>query len=300
MNVVVVGNGFLGHRIALDAKSQGDSVTVFARSEKPGDDLLQNRGIKLKYFNQISDITNSTQLLKEDRSYVILAVGIASPQLFEMGKVSSESQALIDFFDRTAQELKLHPEVRVGYISSGGTVYGDSTVANTEESLCNPVTAYGKFHYGVETSLSRILNDQLVRLRLANPYGEEQTHRHHQGLISYVYNQITMGNSVDLYGMGCQIRDYIEVNGAAKVINAVMRKGATPTVINIGTGVGTTNLEIANLVAEVLGIQPKFNLLPARSFDINFNVLATDVLSQLGVDIPPPISKASLAYLLSK
>lgn len=55
-----------------------------------------------------------------------------------------------------------------------------------------------------------------------------------------------------LYGDGLQLRDYQYVLDHCEGINVVLRKGQPGEVYNLGTGVETTNLEMAHLILKLL------------------------------------------------
>ena len=299
MDIYIFGNGFISHELAIDAKSRGDSVSVIARTIKTGDQVLLDSGILVEYVDSPDDFFRLRKFSPSRPSYFILALGIASPQLFETGAIDEEANNLLKLFGRIAARVSEYPETRIGYVSSGGTVYGNSSKSNSELSMCEPVTKYGLFHLKVENLFASILGEQFIALRLANPYGQEQTNRHQQGLIAYAYKQISQQLPVQLYGNGEQIRDYIDIKDASKLINSALRLECLPRIINVGTGVGTSNFEVAELVAQALDQELPVTFAPNREFDINRNVLAMDLAKSLSLPEPKPLSLRNLSYLVS-
>ena len=71
-------------------------------------------------------------------------------------------------------EILAKKKIRVIYISSGGSVYGNQIDPISEESLPSPVSAYGVSKYTVENYLRLFHHNYLLPydiLRLSNGYG---------------------------------------------------------------------------------------------------------------------------------
>lgn len=96
-----------------------------------------------------------------------------------------------------------------------------------------------------------------VELRLPNPYG---THapgapaRHGYGILNLFVDLATRDEPIKLYGDGNQKRDFVYVDD---VVAAALAAASTPEAagrsINIGSGVGTTLREAAELVVGMCG-----------------------------------------------
>jgi UDP-glucose 4-epimerase len=228
---------------------------------------------------------------------VVLAMGIASPHFFEQYGPNQQSVALRDQLAKLAAELNKSPHPRVGFISSGGTVYGESSVLHVETDVCSPLTEYGKYQLDLEHLLRDSLGDKLTVFRLANPYGHEQEYANQQGLIAYLASAIGKSEIVTLFGHGTQIRDYIQIADAARILNDVMDLHPRIDIVNIGTGVGTSNLDVAHLVAEALDQVLRINLVPSRVFDLQTNVLDVSKAKSLGILPAASLTKETLGYL---
>jgi dTDP-glucose 4,6-dehydratase len=59
-------------------------------------------------------------------------------------------------------------------------------------------------------------------------------------------------NPLPLYGDGLQMRDYQYVQDHCEGIDVVLRKGQVGEIYNLGTGVETTNIEMARLILKLL------------------------------------------------
>jgi UDP-glucose 4-epimerase len=80
-------------------------------------------------------------------------------------------------------------------------------------------------------------------------------------------------------------------------VNEVIDHHPRIDILNIGTGVGTTNLDVAHLVAEALEQVLRFNLVPSRVFDLQSNVLDVSKVKSLGIWPAASLTKETLGYL---
>jgi UDP-glucose 4-epimerase len=295
--VVIFGNGFLGRAVAKDAISRGRSVTMFARSRKPLDNYYAGLGVEYEYSSNFAKSLRASRILHENTANIFFALGIASPHQFEFDLSRGPAHELNAQMYELAAELKSSSFFRAAFISSGGTVYGENPLANKESGVCAPISEYGKYNRSLETMLQETLGNTLTIFRLSNPYGEEQHHVSQQGLIAYLADAIGQSRPVNLFGFGEQIRDYVQVSDVARILNDVMGLDVLLGTVNVGTGVGTTNLKVASMVAETLDKPLRTNLLPPRSFDVETNTLDTSKLRAAGIYEPAPLTFETLRYL---
>lgn len=183
--------------------------------------------------------------------------------------------------------------------SSSSTVYGDPdeipvTEATPKKACTNP--------YGTTKSmLEQILTDiqtadpewNVVLLRYFNPIGA-----HESGLIGENPNgipnnlmpyitQVAVGKMSHLrvFGNdyptpdGTGVRDYIHVVdlgiGHVKALECISRKQGL-CIYNLGTGCGTSVLELVNAFIEATGVDIPYEIYPRRAGDIAANYAAVD------------------------
>jgi UDP-glucose 4-epimerase len=166
------------------------------------------------------------------------------------------------------------------YISSGGTVYGQSESLPINENHINkPISPYGLTKLTLENyarfySVTEGLNYCIVRP--SNAYGEGQAPFKGQGFIATVIASILKGVPVNIYGSTNVLRDYLYVSDLAYGIFKVLEYGKFGEVYNIGTGIGLSNLDIILKIQNIIGdtAQPaQFNHYPIRPFDVESNYL---------------------------
>jgi nucleoside-diphosphate-sugar epimerase len=93
-----------------------------------------------------------------------------------------------------------------------------------------------------------------VSLRLANPYGPRQQMKHSKyGIVNWFIRLALEGQPLTVYGEGRQKRDYVYVEDVAEaLIQAALAPAAEGQVYNLGSGVGTRFIDMANWIAEMI------------------------------------------------
>jgi len=93
-----------------------------------------------------------------------------------------------------------------------------------------------------------------VSLRLTNPYGPRQQMKHSKyGIVNWFIRLALEGQPLTVFGEGRQQRDYIYVEDVAEgLVSAALAPQTAGQVYNLGAGVGTPFIEMAELVAEIV------------------------------------------------
>lgn len=158
-----------------------------------------------------------------------------------------------------------------------------------EKHQCTPKTPYGVAKLTSEHYL-RIYQenyglDYLI-FRFFNIYGPHQT----TGLIPTIYKRLISNSPIDVYGNGDQVRDYVYIEDVIPIFHKSITRNIKNSIVNIGTGIGTTVLEIINMAAEILTVKPQLNFKPAREGEIDNFVANVDLLQTLFGSVPstPP------------
>ena len=171
--------------------------------------------------------------------------------------------------------------------ASTGAVYGEAGANKlNEETIPIPINAYGASKLASEYMLRDLCaNDELqcVVLRLFNVAGADAEvdtsgailHRTH--LIPTILDRIATGQTeVCIYGTnhntpdGTCVRDYIHVKDVATAFCRaidLLNSGCTFDVINIGSGHGTSVLDIISICERITGVQINRTILPPRIGD---------------------------------
>ena len=142
------------------------------------------------------------------------------------------------------------------YASTGGALYAEGrTLPATEDHPINPESPYGVSKHTVEhyVYMWRLLHglDYTV-LRYPNVYGPRQNPHGEAGVNAIFIGLMLDGKRPKIFGTGEQVRDYVYVGDVVNA-NLLALDRASGEMLNIGTGVGTSVLDIVHAINEVLG-----------------------------------------------
>lgn len=162
--------------------------------------------------------------------------------------------------------------------ASSAAVYGDNSNAPLAESeLPRPLSFYGadklgcEIHAGIAAKLHGL---PTTGLRFFNVFGPGQDPSSpYSGVISIFVERLLSGRELTIHGTGRQVRDFIYVGDVVRFLLASMERSTEGArIYNICTGGPTGVLELAAVIADICGIEPKFKFTEPRSGDIRVSL----------------------------
>lgn len=181
-------------------------------------------------------------------------------------------------------------------LSSSAAVYGEVDGVVDESHPTRPLNPYGATKLACETLVDAVARAGALRaasLRYFNVAGAgrpELGDRTIVNLIAIVIDQLSRGETPlvfgDDYGTpdGSCVRDFVHVADVAGAHVAVLDWLQTTTghrALNIGTGRGTSVLEVINLIAVAMGSDIKPAMRPRRAGDPANVVASVDAIASL-------------------
>ena len=160
---------------------------------------------------------------------------------------------------------------RVIYASTGGAIYGEAQYLPADENHpVNPISQYGISKHTVEHYLylySTLYELDYVILRYANVYGPRQNPFGEAGVVAIFATQMLTGKQPTIFGPGDKTRDYIHVSDVTEANILALDRGKN-TILNIGTEVETSDQEIFDTLADVLGYKAPPIYAPVRKGEV--------------------------------
>jgi UDP-glucose 4-epimerase len=116
-----------------------------------------------------------------------------------------------------------------------------------------------------------------VGLRYMNVYGPRQDYRGaYTSVIMKILDRIDAGQPPIVYGDGSQTYDFIDVIDAARANVCAVKADVTDDFYNVGSGVGTTIREIAELLLDITGSDLGIKFEPAGQTFVTKRIGSTE------------------------
>ena len=175
---------------------------------------------------------------------------------------------------------------RVVFASTGGAVYGDAaTPPSSETTPKEPDSPYAIAKLSAEYYLSyyaRIHGLDTTSVRFGNVYGPRQDPHGEAGVVAIFCGRILDGRSLLVFGDGTQTRDYVHVGDVAEATFAAATaelpraRRVDDRAFNIGTGVGTSVLDLASTLLTAAGATSPIEFAPKRPGEQQHSFLSID------------------------
>jgi UDP-glucose 4-epimerase len=183
-------------------------------------------------------------------------------------------------------EYCANKNVKFVYFSSGGTVYGNSTLGQKfkENDNLSPISYYGLTKQVIENNIlfeNRRGNLNYLIVRPSNPFGPGQSLHGNQGLIAVSIGKILAGDPLQVWGDGSSIRDYIFIDDLADALYQLVNSGVNNEIVNIGSGFGYSVNTVIERLKNFIDIPFKVEYKASRNVDVNSMVLDISKLQSL-------------------
>ena len=163
---------------------------------------------------------------------------------------------------------------RIAFTSTGGAIYGDfNTPPNVEIYPKDPESPYAISKLSAEYYLAyygRLHGVEHVAMRFGNVYGPRQDPHGEAGVVAIFCNRILDGKPLTIFGDGLQTRDYVYVGDVARAVFLGATHELPPAervdarAFNVGTGIGTSVIELTRLLQEAAGSSAEVAFAPKR------------------------------------
>ena len=168
---------------------------------------------------------------------------------------------------------------KIIFISSGGTVYGESGKTNQEESPLNPICSYGVQKLAIEKCISlyqRYHGLECVTARLSNPYGVLQGLNKKQGVIPIFMHKIKNNEPIEIWGDGDAVRDYIYISDAIDALLCLSGYHGMCSTFNVASGECISLNGLIQLIEKLVGQKAQICYRAKRQCDVLSSRLETD------------------------
>lgn len=273
-HVLVLGAGFIGSHVIQALTTRGHRVTVVTRSA-PRPELSPLLDAATLVIGDVSCMGTLAALLSE-ADHVVYAVGSSSPSGSQLDPATDLATYVPPVLS-LLELLRAQPTTGLTYISSGGAIYGDVASPLVDEATVpRPISCYGVLKLTAERYIELYADQHGIPatvLRVSNAYGSGQSAANGQGVVARLVQCVITGEPFQVFGDGLNIRDYIHVSDVARVVARVVGDGVTQRVLNVGSGLGYSIVDIIRIVEQESGRLVEVEFRAARPFDVRSIVL---------------------------
>ena len=247
MNVLVLGgNGFIGKNLVKELTNSNYKVTSFDLNQP----IQRVEGVNYIQGNFFDEAM--LDYLTENIDVIFHAISSINPGNSNQKYMEGYENDLI-YTIKLCRIVK-NKNIKMIFLSSGGTVYGNQEVQPiTEETMTHPINHYGNLKLCIENTMRTFNcqeNTKIIIARIANPYGTGQDFKKGVGFIDAVLKKGISDGTIEIFGKGDIIRDYIYIDDVCKMLIALIPYTGSYEVFNISSGIGYSQKEIINFARE--------------------------------------------------
>ena len=266
--LVTGGAGFIGSHIVDALVERGHQVAVV---DNLSTGFSHNLNPRAKFYHMSVNDVELSRVFDREKPEVV------NHQAAQMVIARSVEEPLFDAKENILGGLNVILNcLRIGvgkvvYASSGGAVYGEPEYLPVDERHpVNPISQYGVskhavehylYLYGVTSGLNYVV------LRYSNVYGPRQNPTGEAGVVAIFAGQMLRREQPTIFGPGDKTRDYTYISDVVEANLLAMERGER-VVCNIGNGVETSDKQMFDALAHVLGYDGPPRYAPVRKGEV--------------------------------
>ena len=272
MKVLLLGSeGFVGQNLIDGLKEKHELLTA---------DVL-NSGTHTNYTKfDITNLDETYSLIKNIDVVINLVTHTLTQSLNDV--ISNANTNIIGLLN--VLEACRKNKIKKTIFTSASSIIGiPNTFSVDEKHSVMPKTAYGITKMAAEhyhRLYKEIYDLNYVIFRFFNIYGPHQKN----GIIPSFHKKLINNEPITIFGEGKQIRDFVFIRDVVPFFDNVITSSKFDNqTYNLGTGNGTTIMEVIEKFSKLLSVKPKINFQPERTGEIGNFVANTDfLLSEFG------------------
>lgn len=260
-NVLITGGlGFIGSNLAYKLVNSDANITIIDNLDtRYGGNLFNVQKIRNKLEIILGDIRDEKILISSVKKadYIFhFAAQIAYTDSLLNPQEDLELNAVTTLNILEACR-KYNRDAKIFFSSSRMVIGKVPKLYYDEKSSTNPLTLYGIHKLVSEKYLQLYYKEFGIKstiYRITNPYGPHQQIKHSKySLPGWFIRQAMENKTIEIFGEGKQIRDYIYIDDIVEAIYLSAHTESKGEVINLGSGTGTMFKDMVKTVVEVVG-----------------------------------------------
>jgi UDP-glucose 4-epimerase len=267
--VVTGGAGFIGSHVVDALLARGDEVHVV-------DDLSRGTRTNVPAGTELHEVDIRTDVggvFEAARPEVCFHLAAQADVRVSVERPDFDADVNVLGTLHVLEAARRHGS-KVVFSSTGGAIYGECDGPAEEDHPRNPLAPYGVSKLAAEeyiAAYNRLNGSAYVSLRYANVYGPRQDPHGEAGVVAIFMKRLAEGGTPRIFGDGTQTRDYVYVGD---VVDATLAAAGHPGgVLNVGTGVETSVLDLYERIQRASGIEREPEFAELRPGELQRSVL---------------------------
>lgn len=255
MKVLVTGgSGFIGSNVVDELAARGHEVEILVRTRK----LHLEDSAHTVRLGDVRDHTTVSEAVGHSDAWIHLAGVLGTTETIKdpWPAIDTNMRAAYNVLEAASKYNRPGVNIAVGNWWMNNPY---SITKNLAERFC----LMYRDERDVNVSVVRALNAYGPGQSIAQPYGHSQVRKITPSFVC----RALVGDPIEVYGNGQQIMDMAHVKDVARVLVATLEQtvaeGPAPHVLEAGTGLDTTVLDVAEAVIKATG-QGEVKYLPMR------------------------------------
>lgn len=257
MKILILGSeGFVGHNL-VEGLSKNHEILCA--------DMIESS--KHSNYTQF-DVTDNSSVLDTVKDVDVVIDLVAHSLVSSIEGPSKNAEVNILGLLNILEACVKNKIKKIIFTSASSLVGEPKSERVSESHIATPKTAYGISKLASEHYLrlyKELYNLDYVIFRFFNIYGPYQKN----GLIPSLFLRIVKNQPLTVFGKGDQIRDYVFIRDIVEFFE----KAATSNIgdnkiFNMGTGKGTSILDVINIISKTMELEPEIEFKEPRPGEI--------------------------------
>lgn len=276
--LIVGGAGFLGNSLVKLLVANGLDVVVADTRKRLDIYAIPQKNVTYveTRWPEVSEIKKLANV-----SFVVHLAWSSNPSSSMLNVIGDAEENLIGTLN-LLESLQNNHLKKFIFLSSGGTVYGNcNTPLIPENNATQPISAYGISKLAAENYVNLYSirkNFVPLNIRLGNPYGPYQLQGTPTGVIANFVRKILDGESLEIFGDGETIRDYIHIDDVTRCIDQLIKIENVSGTFNLASGLGVSVKQIIDLIEKNTENEIHIDYRESRRSDVRSVVLDIEKL----------------------
>jgi UDP-glucose 4-epimerase len=266
-SLVTGGAGFMGSHVAEQLLQAGHKVVVlddlsggFRENVPPGATFVEGSVLDHELINRL--------FARYSFDYVYHLAAYAAEGLSHFIKRFNYNDNLIGSVNLI--NAAVNYGVKCFVFTSSIAVYGAGQSPMSESTTPVPEDSYGISKLAVEMEL-RVTHEMFgidyIIFRPHNVYGERQNiGDRYRNVVGIFMNKLLRNEQMTIFGDGTQLRAFTHIDDVAPIIaRSIEYPAARNEIFNVGADVPHTVNELAQVVADAMGLECRVEHLPSRN-----------------------------------